>query len=57
MTRTGHTSLIVILTAMFGLWTSACHEEQAIEPPVAQPEVLYLGGTILTMAGVEPTYA
>ena len=57
MTRTGHTSLIVILTAMFGLWTSACHEEQAIEPPVAQPEVLYLGGTILTMAGAEPTYA
>ena len=42
---------------MFGLWTSACHEEQAIEPPVAQPEVLYLGGTILTMAGAEPTYA
>ena len=57
MTRTSHTSLIVILTAMFGLWTSACHEEQAIEPPVAQPEVLYLGGTILTMAGAEPTYA
>ena len=37
--------------------TVACQPQQVTEAPVEQPEVIYFGGPILTMAGAEPTYA
>ena len=52
-----HAPLIVTLAALLGFWTAGCQKEQVAEAPVEQPEVIFLGGPILTMAGAEPTYA
>ncbi len=52
-----HAPLIVALAALLGFWTAGCQKEQVAEAPVEQPDVIYLGGPILTMAGAEPTYA
>ena len=52
-----HAPLIVALAALLGFWTAGCQQEPVAEAPVEAPEVIFLGGPILTMAGAEPTYA
>ena len=46
-----------VIAMLLGLATIACQREQVVEPARPHPEAIYLGGTILTMAGAEPTYA
>ena len=53
----GHTRTIAVLAILIGLWTVACQGGQVVEAPTEPPEIIYLGGPILTLAGAEPTYA
>jgi predicted amidohydrolase YtcJ len=50
-------NLLVVFAALLALWTAACQKDQIAEDPAEQPEIIFHGGPILTMAGAEPTYA
>ena len=52
-----HARAVAGLAILVGLGTVACQQQQVTEAPVEQPEVIYLGGPVLTMVGAEPTYA
>jgi len=55
--RISHLGFAGTLAVVLVIWTSACREEPIIEAGAEHPDVLYLGGTILTMTDTEPTSA